>query len=161
MRLDGSSRPPLRSNETEGRSSSCSPALINRAWGRSSFWDGRVQTLEAQMIEPIEDPNEMDLPAGEAAVRAGRPICRVEGVLNLAGCFEDGNPALERLMMPILFVQLRAHLRHIGNDNIRHLREIGTHCLKTRSDVSFEFIEALVEPRRDRIDCRVVGCVFR
>ena len=26
------------------------PALINRAWGRSFFWAGRVQTLEAQAI---------------------------------------------------------------------------------------------------------------
>lgn len=47
------------------------PALINRAWGRSFFWDGRAATLEEQVLQPIEDPNEMDLPIGEAAARVG------------------------------------------------------------------------------------------
>ena len=47
------------------------PALINRVWGRSFFWDGRVATLEEQVLEPIEDPNEMDLAVPEAARRVG------------------------------------------------------------------------------------------
>ena len=47
------------------------PALINRAWGRSFFWDGRVATLEEQVLKPIEDPNEMDLAVPEAARRVG------------------------------------------------------------------------------------------
>src|SRR5262249_12391630 len=36
------------------------PALINRGYGRSFFWDGRAVTLEEQTLKPIEDPNEMD-----------------------------------------------------------------------------------------------------
>ena len=47
------------------------PALINRGYGRSFFWDGRVATLEEQVLQPIEDPNEMDLPVAEAASRVG------------------------------------------------------------------------------------------
>jgi cytochrome c peroxidase len=47
------------------------PALINRAYGRSFFWDGRVATLEEQVLKPIQDPNEMDLPLFEAAARVG------------------------------------------------------------------------------------------
>jgi len=47
------------------------PTLVNRAWGRSFFWDGRVRTLEEQVLRPIEDPNEMDLPARDAATRVG------------------------------------------------------------------------------------------
>ena len=46
-----------------------SPALINRGYGRSFFWDGRIATLEEQVLKPIEDPNEMDLPLAEAAAR--------------------------------------------------------------------------------------------
>jgi cytochrome c peroxidase len=46
-----------------------SPALINRGYGRSFFWDGRVSTLEEQVLKPIEDRNEMDLPLSEAAAR--------------------------------------------------------------------------------------------
>lgn len=46
-----------------------SPALINRGYGRLFFWDGRVDTLEEQVLKPIEDPNEMDLPLAQAAAR--------------------------------------------------------------------------------------------
>src|SRR6516225_10240144 len=45
------------------------PALVNRGYGRLFFWDGRVATLEEQVLKPIEDPNEMDLPLAEAASR--------------------------------------------------------------------------------------------
>jgi len=47
------------------------PTLVNRAWGRLFFWDGRVRTLEEQVLRPIEDPNEMDLSARDAAARVG------------------------------------------------------------------------------------------
>ena len=36
-------------------------ALINRAYGQSFFWDGRAGSLEAQALEPIQNPKEMDL----------------------------------------------------------------------------------------------------
>lgn len=47
------------------------PALINRGYGRAFFWDARTATLEEQVLKPIEDPNEMDLPLAEAATRVG------------------------------------------------------------------------------------------
>ncbi len=47
------------------------PALINRGYGRLFFWDGRSVSLEEQVLKPIEDPKEMDLPLTEAAVRVG------------------------------------------------------------------------------------------
>ena len=47
------------------------PALINRGYGRLFFWDGRMASLEEQVLKPIEDPNEMDLPLTEAAARVG------------------------------------------------------------------------------------------
>ena len=48
-----------------------SPALINRGYGRLFFWDGRTASLEQQVLQPIQDPNEMDLPLAEAAARVG------------------------------------------------------------------------------------------
>lgn len=48
-----------------------SPALINRGYGRLFFWDGRIASLEEQVLKPIEDPDEMDLSLGEASARAG------------------------------------------------------------------------------------------
>ena len=47
------------------------PALINRGYGRSFFWDAHVPTLEEQVLKPIQDPNEMDLTLEEASSRVG------------------------------------------------------------------------------------------
>jgi len=38
------------------------PALINRAYGRAFFWDGRTATLEAQVLHPIRDSVELGQP---------------------------------------------------------------------------------------------------
>ena len=50
------------------------PALLNRAWGRSFFWDGRAVTLEDQLLQPIVHPDELAMsPAGIVALaRSGR-----------------------------------------------------------------------------------------
>jgi len=45
------------------------PALINRAYGRAFFWDGRAATLEAQVLQPIENPDELGFAVDDAAVR--------------------------------------------------------------------------------------------
>ncbi len=45
------------------------PSLVNRGYGLSFFWDGRTQTLEEQVLKPIQDPNEMDMTIEEAAGR--------------------------------------------------------------------------------------------
>jgi cytochrome c peroxidase len=47
------------------------PALVNRGYGRAFFWDGRSRLLEEQVLQPIQDPNEMDLTLAEAAARTG------------------------------------------------------------------------------------------
>ncbi len=46
-----------------------SPALFNRGYGRTQFWDGRTAGLEKLMLEPIADRNEMDLSIDEAIAR--------------------------------------------------------------------------------------------
>jgi len=48
-----------------------SPALINRGYGRTFFWDGRSPSLEDQVLKPIQDPREMDLTLDQAAARVG------------------------------------------------------------------------------------------
>ncbi|MEZ5352156.1 MAG: cytochrome c peroxidase [Bryobacteraceae bacterium] len=45
------------------------PTIVNRAYGKSFFWDGRASTLEEQVLMPIENPKEMDLKIGEALER--------------------------------------------------------------------------------------------
>jgi cytochrome c peroxidase len=48
-----------------------SPALVNRGYGRVFFWDGRAATLEAQVVQPIEDLNELGSSLASAAERVG------------------------------------------------------------------------------------------
>jgi cytochrome c peroxidase len=47
------------------------PAIVNRGYGRLFFWDGRAASLEEQVLMPIQDRNEMDLPLALAAARVG------------------------------------------------------------------------------------------
>ena len=47
------------------------PALINRGYGRVFSWDGRHLSLEAQVLAPIEAPNEMASSVVAAAARVG------------------------------------------------------------------------------------------
>ena len=42
--------------------------IINMAWGDRFFWDGRVETLEEQVRDPILNPVEMHLPSMDIAV---------------------------------------------------------------------------------------------
>jgi cytochrome c peroxidase len=45
------------------------PTLVNRGYGKAFFWDGRMPSLEEQVLKPIQDPNEMDMNVEEAAAR--------------------------------------------------------------------------------------------
>ena len=66
-----SSPQPIAVGVGDRRGRRNAPALINRGYGRAFFWDGRITTLEEQVLKPIEDPNEMDLPVSDAAARVG------------------------------------------------------------------------------------------
>jgi cytochrome c peroxidase len=45
------------------------PTLVNRAWGEAFFWDGRIATLEDQVLQPIVARLEMDLRVAQAVER--------------------------------------------------------------------------------------------
>ncbi len=42
-----------------GRAKRHAPSLWNVAWQRWFFWDGRIDTLWGQAMQPLEDPNEL------------------------------------------------------------------------------------------------------
>ena len=48
-----------------------SPRIVNRAYGRTHFWDGRAGSLEEQVLQPIANPLEMGMRVEEAAARTG------------------------------------------------------------------------------------------
>lgn len=45
------------------------PSAMNVALQSIFFWDGRAKTLEEQVLAPIENPDEMNLPLDEALMR--------------------------------------------------------------------------------------------
>lgn len=75
------------------------PAIINRAYGRTFFWDGRTTSLEEQVLAPIEDPAEMGSTANIAAARAG--VSRDQLVQSLASYVRSilaGNSRFDRYL---------------------------------------------------------------
>ena len=73
------------------------PALINRGYGRGFFWDARIATLEEQVLKPIEDPNEMDLPVAEAAARVGlSPTALSHALASYVRSILSGNSPYDR-----------------------------------------------------------------
>lgn len=54
------------------------PSIVNAAWGKSFFWDGRARTLEEQAGKPIENPVEMDLALPAAVERVASDSSYVE-----------------------------------------------------------------------------------
>lgn len=45
------------------------PTLVNRAYGRAFFWDGRAPSLEETVLQPVANPKELDLPVAQAVAR--------------------------------------------------------------------------------------------
>jgi len=74
------------------------PTLINRAWGKSEFWDGRSPTLESQVIVPVTNPDEM-------AMTADRVVQTVQGIKGYAplftAAFGDATVNFERVSKAI------------------------------------------------------------
>ena len=74
------------------------PTLINRAYGRSQFLDGRAATLEAQIEGPVTDPNEMGTTT-EAVAEAVRKIAGYESLFEQA--FSGREISFERIAKAI------------------------------------------------------------
>jgi cytochrome c peroxidase len=55
--------------------------LINRGYGMTSFWDGRVQSLEEQALEPIFNPMELGSTQAELERRTGMRAATVAAAL--------------------------------------------------------------------------------
>jgi cytochrome c peroxidase len=68
------------------------PALINRGYWRLFFWDGRVTTLEEQVLKPTQDPNEMDMTLPEAAARVGRAVDEISLASFVRGILSGDSP---------------------------------------------------------------------
>jgi cytochrome c peroxidase len=74
------------------------PTLINRAWGKSQFWDGRAPTLESQVIVPVTNPIEM----GMTVDRVVQTVQGIKGYSPLfAAAFGDSTINFDRMAKAI------------------------------------------------------------
>jgi cytochrome c peroxidase len=55
--------------------------LLNLAWKRRFFWDGRAATLREQVLMPVQDPVEMHETLPRVAEKTGVPTDRMTRVL--------------------------------------------------------------------------------
>ena len=75
------------------------PALINRGYGRAFFWDGRAATLEEQVLQPIQDPKEMNMTLAEVSERVGVPPHEISRALaSYVRAILSGNSRFDRFV---------------------------------------------------------------
>ena len=95
-----------------------SPALINLAWNNSFHWDGGVNHLEVQMINPIQHPAEMD-----------NTLENVMGYLNASTNYQEmfyqafGDSAATSKTMLKAFAQFTASLVSSNSKYDQYIRE--------------------------------------
>lgn len=63
---------PLSPGVLERQTARNAPTLLNRAYGRSFFWDGRTASLEEAVLMPIDNPDELGLGTPELVARLRR-----------------------------------------------------------------------------------------
>ena len=95
------------------------PTLINRAWGKSEFWDGRAPTLEAQTMVPLTNPIEM----GMTVEGVTEKIRAIKGYAPLfVAAFGDSTVSFERIAKAIATFERTivsgnsAYDRYVGGD---------------------------------------------
>jgi cytochrome c peroxidase len=75
------------------------PALVNRGYGRAFFWDGRSQSLEEQVVKPIEDVNEMSSTIASASARTGVAVESIAAALaSFVRSLLSGNAKFDRFV---------------------------------------------------------------
>ena len=113
------------------------PSLINVAYWDRLFWDGRAPSLEAQVIGPLVDANEMHhTPAGAAARIAERP----EYAAAFTAAFGDAEVTYPRIAEAIADFERRILSRSnrfdaFVNGNLRALNDQelrGLHWFRTQ-----------------------------
>ncbi len=74
------------------------PTVINRAWGKSQFWDGRAASLEDQITGPITSPDEM----GMTTEGVAQKVSAIKGYAPLfAAAFGDSTVTFDRIAKAI------------------------------------------------------------
>lgn len=74
-----------------------SPSVMNLRLQRSFFWDGRAASLEEQALMPIENPDEMDLPVGQAVARLNASRSYRQYFLDIFGALPDKHNLAEAI----------------------------------------------------------------
>jgi cytochrome c peroxidase len=103
------------------------PSLLNRAFGKSFFWDGRTATLEEQALQPIEHPAEM---GSSVADVLGRLRAHKDYPALFAAAFPDGVTAANLGKAIAAFERVLVR----GDSRIDRFRQNGKHGGLTPSE---------------------------
>ncbi len=91
------------------------PKLVNRGYGRSFFWDGRIPSLEEQVLQPVVNSLEMDLSLAEAETRLRADAGYAAEFMAVFGQAPDRN---------VLAMALASYVRTILSGDSRYDRYI-------------------------------------
>jgi cytochrome c peroxidase len=73
------------------------PAIINRGYGRTFFWDGRAKSLEQQVLEPILNPKELGMSQEGVERRTGLKIADItEALASYVRTIRSGDSPFDR-----------------------------------------------------------------
>jgi cytochrome c peroxidase len=73
------------------------PAIINRGYGRTFFWDGRAKSLEQQALEPILNPKELGMIEALVESRTHLKVAEVTAALaSYVRTIRSGNSRFDR-----------------------------------------------------------------
>lgn len=88
---------PFSRGAYDARAARNTPTLMNRAYGRTFFWNGRAASLEEAVLQPIRNPIELNLSLDEAVARLQNDAAYRSA---FTGLFSDG--ATERNLARVL-----------------------------------------------------------
>ena len=128
--------------------------LVNLAWKRSFFWDGRAASLREQVLMPIENPDEMheSLPRVVTKLRAAGPDTDYPRLFDDAfGSPEITPDRLARALEQFLLVQV-SHDSKLD----RSLR--GEAVLTEQEQRGFELFHTEYDPRRGQFGADCFHC---
>lgn len=125
-----------------------SPGLANMAWMPSFFWDGGVNHLESQPINPIQNPVEMDLKMVEAIARINADADYRKRFKRVFGTDTANSQGVFRAMAQFMGAMVSASSRydkyianpaggHFSDEEVHGLQVFRQHCASCHTEPLF------------------------
>ncbi|WP_165839960.1 cytochrome-c peroxidase [Motiliproteus coralliicola] len=115
----GADRQTVSTGIDEQRGSRNAPTVLNAAFQRRLFWDGRAESLEQQALGPLTNPLEMGMPSLEAVVN------RVRDTPEYAAQFRTAFPQQPQISSDNIAKAIASYERTLITPNTAYDRFVG------------------------------------